>query len=369
MNILVMGYNGFLGKNLICRLKEYKNVRIYKFGKNDNINKIVNYIQKIDIVYYFIGVNRTKNSDDFYKVNVDFLNKFILILQKSKKNIKIIYTSSIKVKTDKVSLYSKSKLEAERILKKSFLKSSKKLIIYRLPNVFGKWCKPNYNSVVATFCYKISRKQNILVLNKKRKIELLYIDDFLSEMLSLLKDSSFKIYRNIKPVYNITLGELCEIINKFYLSRQNLNIDFHNNDFAKKLYSTFVSYLPVKKFFYKLNNKSDLRGNFMELLKMNDYGQISFFTVRPNKTRGNHYHNTKNEKFFIISGKAKFIHKNINTKKNIYFTCSDKSHVVIESIPGWAHNIKNVGREDLKVLLWSSEIFNKKKPDTINYEI
>ena len=269
-------------------------------------------------------------------------------------------------------IYSKTKLLAEKILKKN---SGKSLIvkIYRFTNIFGKWAKPNHNSVVATFCYLISRNKKIKLSKNNEIIEFLYIDDVIEifeKDIVRRSRKKFQIISNFQNTYKIKLFELAKKINNFYLNRKNLLCKEElGSGFDKLLYSTYLSYIPTSQYKYTVSSTDDKRGSFFEFFKSHKNGQISVLVVKPNQTRGNHYHMTKVEKFLIISGRGEFLFKNIITNIQKKIKVNTYKKTIIETIPGWAHNIKNTGKKDLICILWSNEIYNENEPDTVYLKI
>ena len=241
--------------------------------------------------------------------------------------------------------------------------------IIRIMNVFGKWCKPNYNSVVATFCYKLIHNQKINIIDGRKKLNLIYIDDLVKIILEIIldtKNQKYKISDNVdlSPTYDIEVQELATLLRQFHENRKLKKIDNLGKGFFKALYSTYISYLKPENFSYKLDINSDERGIFVEMLKSEESGQISFFTANPGVTRGGHFHNTKTEKFLVVSGKALFRFRNVLNGSNFSIETSSGSPEVVDTIPGWSHDITNIGDEVMIVLLWANELFDKNNPDT-----
>lgn len=363
MNILIIGSNGFIAKNLIYQLKYSKYNLFYHF-KNDGADNLKKKIIQSDIIFYLAGINRVKNNKD-YKKNVELTRDIIDILKLTKKKKKIIFSSSIQV--DRKNPYGESKKNSEKLILKINKKKNLKLIIFRLPNIFGKWSRPNYNSVVATFCYKLARKRKIKI-NSNKKIKLVYIDDLIDEFISVIKEKKSSTFRYPKNSFEITIKQLANIIKSFKDPIYNTDFDF-NNKIVKYLYSTYLSHLPNKKISSELKLYSDKRGNFIELFKNKNAGQISFFTIKPKKVRGNHFHNTKTEKFLLLSGTARVNFLNISDKKKFSIIVNDKKPKIFITKPGYAHNIENISNKDAKFIVWSNEIFDKNKPDTYKYKM
>ena len=369
MNIAITGSDGFLGKNLQYSLYNQKKIKVFCINKRTSEKELEKILIKCEIVCHFAGVNRTKNQNNFFEQNVNFTKKICDILLKHKKKPKIIFTSTTQVKNKNP--YGISKIKAEAILKKFFSKNKSNLFIFRLPNIFGKWSKPNYNSVVSTFCYNIARNKKIIISDKKKEINLIYIDDVIKKFLEIINNkikNKNKIYYTINSVHKITLVNLANLIKKFKNSRPKLFVENYLNNFTSNLYSTYVSFLPKKNFKYRLKSHQDNRGEFFEFLKTRNNGQISIFTIKKNEIRGNHFHHSKVEKFLLLSGKAEFNMRDIASNKSIKVKLDEKKRVVIESIPGWFHNIKNTGEKKAIILLWSNQLFDDKKTDTFFYE-
>ena len=370
-NVLVTGSEGFVGKNLVTKLKEIKNISINTFNRKTDISLLDEYLKQTDYVIHLAGENRTKDLKDFTLNNVDFTSlickKILAEIDDPNRSIKIIFTSSIQATLDNP--YGHSKLEAEEKIKALSVKKNCNVNIYRLPGIFGKWCKPNYNSVVATFCYNIAREIPIKIDNTKTILKLVYIDDVLNSLISSLYESENDIYKVVKPEYSINLEELASQIKAFKLSRDNLRVDSVGSGLIKKLYSTYLSYLPSDKFSYKLDMKIDPRGKFVEVLKSSIFGQVSYLTINANQMRGGHFHHTKTEKFLVLKGEANFRFKNLITKEIVEIKTSSIDARVIDTIPGWVHDIVNITSEEVIIMVWSNEIYDPDNSDTIENKI
>ena len=369
MNIAVTGSNGFIAKNLIYRLKFKKNVKIFEVNRltsNKNLEKIITEAQ---IIYHFAGVNRPSSKKNFILDNINLTKKICEIILKNKQKKILIFSSSTQVlkNTD----YGKSKKKCEKILLNLKKKNNSNILIMRLPNVFGKWCKPNYNSVVSTFCYSIARNKKVKLFNSNLKIKLLYIDDLIDFLtdLKLLKRFKTNIISKFNFMHETTAIKLYEIIKAFEIGRKSLFIPNFKSKFQKDLYSTYISLLPKKKFTYQLKSSKDSRGDFIEAIKTTDAGQVSIIIAKKNKIRGHHFHHSKVEKFFVVKGNAVFKMTNIIDKKEVVFKLSHRKPSIVETIPGWQHYIQNSGSSDLIVLLWSNEVFDANKPDTFKIKI
>lgn len=367
-NILITGSNGFIGSNLKFHLLE-NDYNVLEYKSNHPLKKLKNLIEKSDFIFHLGGVNKSNNIKDFIKNNVILTKNICQFNLENKKTIPIFFSSSTQVNVEKDTIYSKTKKEAEKIL----IKNSKKMqvILARLPNVYGKWSKPNHNSFVATCCYNISRNLPVKIINEKKKLELIYIDDLISILINILKKKIKKKLTNIKikKISYVTVKKIYDKILGFEDKRVKSKSVSSSKGFDANLYSTYISFLPKKKFSYFVDKNSSLTGSFIEFIKNKNFGQISTLIVKPGCTRGNHYHHSKVEKFLIVSGRAKFEFKNLKDKKKITILCSSKKSKVVETIPGFTHNIKNIGRNDLIVIIWSNQIYNKKKPDTVYHKI
>jgi len=367
MKILVTGSEGFIAKNLIEHLKRDESIELYLFSKKDSLNLLKAYVQEVDFIFHLAGVNRPKSVDEFYEGNSN-LTKFIInTLKDSNKNTPILLSSSTQAELDND--YGKSKLEAENLLLEYAKESGSKVYIYRLPNVFGKWSKPNYNSVIATWCYNIANDLDIKVNNAETELSLVYIDDVVKSFIEKLVAKDSTIYCEVEPIYKKTLGKIKELLFKFKDNRETLLIPNVASGFERALYATYLSFLPVDKFSYELKGHKDSRGTFYEVLKTIDSGQFSLSTTAPGIKRGGHYHHTKNEKFLVAKGEAIIELRHIVTNEKVSYKVSDKKMEIVEMIPGYTHNIKNIGNEELVLLLWANENYDDKNPDTYYLEV
>ena len=366
MNVLIIGSDGFIGKNLYHRLLSQKKINLYLITKKTSQKYFKEYIYKSDVIFHFAGSNREYEKKKFTENNFLLTKKICKILKKKSKKTKLIYTSTSHIKKKNYYGISKKKAELELI------KLDKKLVnlyIFRLPNIFGKWSKPNYNSVVATFCNNTINKKKLNIIQDK-KIKFLYIDTLIDNFLKLLKNKkNTKIFHEIKNYTEISVKKLAKKIETFHEKLSQSEIPNIKNNFDKNLYSTYLSYVDQNKAYYKIIRNKDQRGQFVELFKNKSIGQVSFFSINKNKIRGQHYHDSKIEKFFLIKGKAKFEFLNIITKKKYSITISEKNNKIIFTLPGWSHKIKNIGGEKALFVVWANEIFDINKPDTYFYKI
>lgn len=360
MNILITGADGFVGKNLFSQLV-YLQKNISTINKKTSYKDLVLKINKADIIFHLAGSNKEKNVKNFTKNNVDLTKKISHILESSKKKIKIIFSSTIHV--NKSSIYGKTKKKSEQILKKIKNKNVK-VIILRLPNVFGKWSKPYYNSAIATFCHRISRGLKI-DKHKNKKITLYYIDDLILYLLKLIKKNPKNIVVNRFPnLKNTNLKYLIKNLNYFYQLNNNEIPQNISDDFIKKLYSTYIYFSPKNKLNSILKTNIDFRGEFVELVKSKKVGQFSFLKINPKQERGDHFHNTKIEYFFVLSGTVKFYYKNLFNNERKSFIIKDTNIKRVTTIPGVLHKIKNLGTKVALLAIWTNELHDVNKPDT-----
>ncbi len=368
MRVLVTGSKGFIGKNLIATLKQMPNIEILEFDKGKSAEELKELLKKADFIYHLAGVNRPKETKEFYEGNSNLTKSITNFLISQNRAIPILFSSSSQVGNG--SDYAKSKELAEEILKDYAKKMNIDIFVYRLPNVFGKWSKPNYNSVIATWCYNIARDLPIRVDNEMTILNLAYIDDVVSAFVNhLYRSVDKKIYYEIERVYKKSLKEIRDMLISFKKSRENLIIPHIAKGFTRALYATYLSFLPKDKFSYKLSGHKDNRGTFYEIIKTLDSGQLGLSTTKPNIIRGNHFHNTKNEKFIVVKGKALIQMRDIFSKEVIRFEVSSDELEVVEMIPGYTHNIKNIGDEEMVLLIWANENFDPNNPDTFYEEV
>ena len=361
--ILVTGSNGFIGSNLISHLKQNNDYQILVFDIDNTDDDLERFVTDADFIFHLAGVNRPENQEEFKTGNADLTEQIISILDNKNISTPILMPSSIQSKLDNP--YGISKKAAEDVLLQYRQKGGISYI-YRLSNAFGKWCRPNYNSVIATFCHNIANGKDITISNRDNKIEFIYIDDIIEEFLFVLeKGKAEQIdFYTIEPAYNISLGELADTLYKFHDISKTLCIPDFSNEFVKKLHATYLSYLPEDQFSYKLKMNVDNRGDLFELIKSEQFGQIFISTTKPGITRGDHYHQTKNEKFCVIRGKAEIKFRHILKNDVVVYKVSGKEPEIVDIPPGYTHSITNIGTSEVITLFWANEIFNIEKPDT-----
>lgn len=362
MKILITGANGFIAKNLIEHLKRDERVELYLYTKKDSMNILEAYVKEADFIFHLAGVNRPQNISGFYEGNRDLTKVIIDILKKEKKIVPVLLSSSTQATLDND--YGKSKLEAEEILLEYSKEMKSQIFIYRLANTFGKFSRENYNSVISTWCHNIANNLEIQVNDREVELNLVYIDDVIESFIDKLRSKSLEVYCEIETIYTKSLGEIEELLYAFKSNRKTLLIPNVASGFNRALYATYLSYLAVDDFSYELKGHEDERGMFYEILKTVDSGQFSLSTTAPGIKRGDHYHHTKNEKFLVVKGSAVIEFRHIVSGELITYNVSDRKMEVVEMIPGYTHNIKNIGDEDMILFLWANEVYSHDKPDT-----
>ena len=369
MKILITGAKGFIGKNLVAELKNKKYTDIFEYARESDPTLLDEYSKEADFVFHLAGVNRPKEQSEFMEGNFGFTSTLLDTLKKYKNTCPVMIASSIQAELDNP--YGKSKKAGEGLLFNYSKETGAKVLVYRFPNVFGKWCRPNYNSAVATFCHNIAYDLPITVNDPSAVMNLVYIDDVVNELINALegKENRNGDFCEVPVVHTITLGEIGNLIYSFRKSREERSIPDMSNEFTKKLYSTYLSYLPIDKFSYELKMNLDNRGSFTEFFKTPNRGQVSVNISKPGITKGNHWHHTKNEKFLVVSGKGFIRFRKIDSDEIIeYFVSGDKMEVV--DIPtGYTHNIENLGDTDMVTIMWANEQFDPERPDTYYLEV
>ncbi|MDC1348854.1 NAD-dependent epimerase/dehydratase family protein [Amylibacter sp.] len=373
MNVLVTGANGFIGKNLILNLRSLEHINVVTFTREDSYEDIPAKLESVDWVFHLAGTNRPQCEDDFYTGNAVLTEMIAKAILASGRVIHVVFTSSIQVEAE--NSYGFSKRSAENALLQLKKDVGNEVYIYRLPNVFGKWARPNYNSVVATFCHNIARDIPIKINDPSAIIRLVYIDDVISSFLDLLSGGDLGgSHKNtssvdVGPEYSITVGDLAQQVERFKASRISMITEPVGTGLVRSLYSTYVSYLPTNCFNYTVQQHEDERGMFVEMLKTPNAGQFSFFTAYPGVTRGGHFHHSKTEKFLVIRGSACFRFRHMLTGEYYELYTSGEQSEIVETVPGWSHDVTNVGNDDLICMLWANEIFDRDNPDTFGCPI
>ncbi len=369
MKILITGANGFVGRNLISELKNKDYTDLYEYDIDSDLKLLEEYTKDCEFVFHLAGVNRPKEEKEFMEGNFGFTSKLLENLKKNNNKSPILITSSIQATLENP--YGKSKKAGEDLLFEYSNDTDVQVFVYRLPNLFGKWSRPNYNSVVATFCNNIARGIEILVNNPEAELTLCYIDDVLKEFAKAMNGEPTENgnYCSVPITYTIKLGELAERLLSFRHTRESLSIPDMADEFNKKLYSTYLSYLPEDDFSYQLKMNSDYRGSFTEFLKTPDKGQVSINVSKPRITKGNHWHHTKNEKFLVVSGNGMIRFRKIGTNEVIEYRVSGEKLEVVDIPAGYTHNIENTGETDMVTIIWVSECYDSDNPDTYYLEV
>ncbi len=369
MKVLVTGSFGFIGKNLRERLSRIEGVEISTFDRCDDEASLTKKVTESDFIYHLAGINRPKDPKEFHKGNTTLTQKICDTLLQSGKKTPILLSSSTQAELDND--YGRSKKEAEHAVTSYADASGATAYIYRLPNVFGKWSRPNYNSVIATWCHNISRDLPIRIDDRSHELNLVYIDDVVDSFIRHLDENgaSGVRYPEVSPLYKRSLGEIYELLREFKESRESLIIPRVGRGFERALYATYLSFIPKDSFSYELKGHRDSRGTFYEFLKTIDSGQVSISTTAPGVTRGNHYHNTKNEKFLVLKGKALIKLRDIYSDEVVEYIVDDTKMEVCEMIPGYTHDITNIADEEMILLIWSNEIYDPNNPDTYHLKV
>lgn len=367
--VTVTGANGFVGKNLIIHLERMEGVEVLKVSRETSESDLKNFLLKSDAVVHLAGSNRPKYEGEYQEINVDFTDKIASILKDSSKCKKIIYSSSQKVHDEND--YGNSKKGAEDVLINT-LSTAMNVTIFRYTNIFGKWSRPFYNSVVSTFCHQIARNESISISDPANIVNLVYIEDVIASILAVLgndKTTGHEVVEKIEGEREITLGELSSLVKSFGEIRRTSMVPDFADSFVQKLYATYTSYLPEDSFAYDLELKTDNRGDLFEIIKSPHFGQMFFSTTRPGITRGNHYHHTKIEKFIVVKGEALIKFRRIDNDEVIEYRVTGGTGRVVDIPIGYTHSITNIGSEDMLVLFYSTEVFNPEKPDTYFKEV
>ena len=364
--VAITGSNGFIGRNLLVRLTEI-GFNVAPIGRDSNDQQWKSALSSADAIIHLAGANRPANASEFLEINLGVTQRMTEMLLDLGRAIPVIYAST--AKADEPTEYGSSKRLAEEQLQKLANTLGNQLYIYRLPNVFGKWARPNYNSAVATFCHNIARDIPIKIHDPAMPLTLVYVDDVIAEFIATLDQQPKAGFRDVQPTYITTVGEVANMIRGFRNDRTENLIANVGTGLARALYASYVSALPTEQFSYQIASHTDPRGSFSEMLKTKEAGQFSYFTAHPGVTRGGHYHHTKTEKFLIVNGHARFRFRNILTDETHEVTTSADCPVIVETIPGWSHDVTNVGDDLLVSLLWANEIFDREKPDTISMKV
>lgn len=363
-NVVVTGAAGFVGKNLVTALQRLDDVEVISVGSGDDRSVLDSALLKADIIYHLAGVNRPKDEEDFAKGNTGLTRYIVNFLEQNNRTPKIILPSSAQAALDNP--YGLSKKEAEDAVLGYHQKTGAAVAVYRLPGVFGKWSRPNYNTVVATFCHNIARGLDITISAPDHELELVYIDDVVAEFLKHLDDDFAKDRQRctVSRTFRVTLGELAERIRKLHAIRETLVIPDLADDFMKCLHATYLSFLPEDGFAAPVKMFTDERGWLFELIKSEHFGQIFVSRTLPGITRGNHYHDTKLEKFCVIQGQGIIRFRKINSSEILEYPVNGEKISVVDIPPGYTHSIENNGDTEMICLFWANQVFDPEAPDT-----
>lgn len=368
MRILITGADGFIGQNLCLRLIEKGHSDLARVTEMTPPADLADACTQAEFVFHLAGVNRPKNELEFHTGNADFTRELCGLLAKGNRAIPIVFTSSTQAALDNP--YGHSKKAAEDLLLKHGEETGASVCLFRLTNVFGKFCRPYYNSAVATFCHNIARGLPITIHDPAAALRLIHVDDVIDAFLSILETPMPPSgFHEAGPVYDTTVGELAQWLKIFADSRHTRMTPHVGTGFLRALYSTYLSYLPTADFAYPVPCHTDPRGEFVEVLRTPDCGQFSYFTAHPGITRGEHYHHSKTEKFLVIRGTARFGFRHITSGETLDLTVAGGEGRIVETVPGWTHNVTNIGDDELIVMLWANELFDPTRPDTIAMKV
>ncbi|MCJ8519282.1 UDP-2-acetamido-2,6-beta-L-arabino-hexul-4-ose reductase [Pseudorhizobium tarimense] len=364
MRIAITGAEGFIGRNLDVRLGEAGYTDIARIVRGTSREELPSRLADVNIVFHLAGVNRPADPAEFTTGNADFTAELCDVLAGMANPPRIVVSSSTQAALDNP--YGQSKRRAEEIVEAYGARTGASIHIFRLTNVFGKWSRPNYNSAVATFCHNIAHGLSITIDDPAAPLRLVYVDDVIEAFLALARDGAAPGgFVEAAPVYETTVGAVANMIRSFAASRDDLTTPPVGTGLARALHATYLSFLAPVAFTYTVPVHTDPRGSFVEMLKTRDSGQFSYFTAHPGITRGEHYHHSKTEKFLVIKGTASFGFRQIVTGDTFELVTRGGDATIVETIPGWAHNVTNIGDDELIVMLWANEIFDRSRPDTI----
>ncbi len=369
MKVLVTGANGFIGKNLIVTLEQLEGIEILSYDIDTDPSLLDVYARDCSFVFHLAGVNRPEKTEEFMEGNFGFTSVLLDALKKHGNQAPVLITSSIQAALDNP--YGKSKKAGEDLMLSYEKETGAKALVYRFPNVFGKWCRPNYNSAVATFCHNIARDLPIRVNDPEVMMTLVYIDDVVEELIRALhgKENRRGDFCAVPVEHTVKLGEIAELLYSFHSGRTALAIPDLADALVRKLYATYLSYLPEDRFAYPLTMHADHRGSFTEVLRTPDRGQVSVNVSKPGIVKGNHWHHTKNEKFLVVSGRGIIRFRQLGSDEVIEYPVSGDRLQVVDIPTGYTHNIENTGDTDMVTIMWASECFDPEKPDTYYLEV
>ena len=368
MKLLITGADGFIGQNLRAHFRERPDITVLARTRASTEADWASAVREADAVFHLAGVNRPPDPADFAVGNRELTAHLCQLLRQAGRAVPLLYASSTQAERDNP--YGRSKREAEQLLLAHAGATGAPLHIHRLPNVFGKWCRPNYNSAVATFCHNIARGLPIQVNDPAAPLTLVYIDDVVQAFVALLQAQPGDTpQRKVQPHYTLTVGDLARHLESFRDCRSSLTPGAVGTGLLRALYATYVSYLPTEQFAYDIPKYGDARGVFVEILKTPDAGQFSYFTAHPGITRGGHYHHTKTEKFLVLKGRAHFGFRHLVTGEFFELLTEGEHPRMVETVPGWSHDITNVGDAEMVVMVWANEVFDRARPDTFTFPV
>ena len=369
MKTLITGAKGFIGQNLIATLRQHGYIDLLEYDIDTDPSSLEDFCKHAEFVFHLAGVNRPKDPAEFMLGNFGFTSVLLDTLKKHHNPCPVMISSSIQAALDNP--YGQSKKAGEDLLFAYSAETGAKVLVYRFPNVFGKWCRPNYNSAVATFCHNVANDLPITVNDPSVTMKLVYIDDVVEELIRSLTGEEHRngSFCEVPVTHTATLGRIVELIRSFRQSRNDLMVPDTKDEFVKKLYSTYLSYLPVNGFSYSLKMNVDQRGSFTEFLKTAERGQVSVNVAKPGITKGNHWHHSKNEKFLVVSGEAVIRFRKVGTNEVLVYRVSGQKLEVVDIPVGYTHHIQNVGTTDLVTIMWANEPFDPNRPDTMFLEV
>lgn len=366
--VLITGAAGFIGKNLSEKLKQLTSLEVIEYSKNSD-ESLVSALDRADFVFHLAGVNRPKDEEEFKSGNRDFTESILTLLREKDAQTPVLLTSSTQAEQDNP--YGRSKREAEELVRAYGNDTGASVYIYRLPNVFGKWCKPNYNSVIATFCYNITHSLPLTINDEDTELTLTYIDDVIDEFISCIgeKKKQETDFSSVMPIYSARLGDIANTLSNLHDMRETLVVPDLSSKLTKHLYSTLTSYYEEEDYIYDLESNADNRGWLSEFIKSDQFGQVFVSKTNPGFTRGNHWHHSKVEKFVIVEGEAQLSFRKVGGQETFDYKASGDKIQVVDVPVGYVHSVKNIGKNDMTMIIWANEILDKDNPDTYYEEV
>lgn len=364
MKILITGAKGFIGKNLTAELRNRGYNELYEYDAETGLSQLNDFTRDCGLVYHLAGVNRPKNPDEFMRGNYGFTRELLESLKKNGNTCPVVLSSSVQAALKNP--YGESKRAAEELFFDYGRETGARILVYRFPNVFGKWCRPNYNSAVATFCYNIARGMQIDIHDRGAMMTLAYIDDVADELIRIINGQEYSTggFCAVSAVYEVSLGEIVDLLYRFKTLRPGCGVPDTADGFEKKLYSTYLSYLPANVLSSPLPMHTEERGSFSEIIRTDNRGQFSVSVTKPGETRGNHWHQSKSERFLVAAGRALIRLRNLDSGEIAEYKVSGENMEAVDIPPGYTHSICNTGDTDLILFIWASEAFDPEKPDT-----